>query len=72
MKVSTEKLTLREFRMRLALAGILTIVELADHIACSRTAIYLALKNPRRYPRVFGKITDLITRHENPVAGKAS
>ena len=72
MKVSIEKLTLREFRIRLAIAGILTIAELAERLACSRTAIYAALKNPDRYPHVFGKITDLISRSENSVAGSVS
>jgi hypothetical protein len=72
MKVSIEKLTVRELRIRLAAAGILTIHELASRVACSRTAIYLAIKNPGRCPRVSQKIRTVITTRKKIVCSKTN
>ena len=52
MKDSTEKLTMRRLRLKIAARGILTLEELADRIDCGRTSIYLAIERPTRYPRV--------------------
>lgn len=70
MKVSIEKLTVRKLRIRLAAAGILTIHELASRVACSRTAIYFAIKNPGRCPQVFRKIQTVITARKKIARSK--
>lgn len=48
-----------KLRMQAAARGILSISALAKLIPCSRTAVYLALERPSRFPRVARRIKQL-------------
>ena len=58
--MSANKSNLKELRQRAAAKGIFSIAELARRVGCSRPAIYFAVENPNRFPRVHQLIKQLI------------
>lgn len=56
MKVSSQKLRVKKLRKLGRERGVYTIKALAAELGCSRTTIYLALENPRRYPIAHEKL----------------
>jgi hypothetical protein len=61
----TEKSNLKSFHIALARVGVMSVAALARKIGCSRTAIYLAMERPQRYPVVYQNIQKVLEGSTN-------
>lgn len=56
----SKKINAKDLRAAGRRSGYRSIQHMADEWKCSREAIYFAMENPSRFPRVFKKITGVM------------
>jgi DNA-binding phage protein len=59
--MSDVKSNRNHLRQRAAAVGIFTLSDLARKVGCSRTAMYLAVERPSRFPKVHSRLNKILT-----------
>lgn len=58
--MAANKVNVEELRRMMAVKGIFTITKLATLVPCRRETIYFALEQPKKYPRAFSRIMEVV------------